>query len=163
MCWQCTKNNHTHFLFLTVNLESCTGQILPQVFENLNAKNKESYSSFSKMLQPPTQPDNSVIALVVVVTPSSLSRLLVILCQDFLGNFGVQGWFDIAFPFYLLIFVRSLFLVFSSTSLRHLFLSFTISFNFSKPKPIFSFMKEKWQRNKQGLGKVKEQETRLQT
>ena len=36
--------------------------------------------------------------LVVVVTPSSLSRLLVFLCQDFLGNFGVQGWFAIAFP-----------------------------------------------------------------
>ena len=55
--------------------------------------------------------------VVVVVTPSSLSRLLVILCQDFLGNFGVLGWFAIAFPFYLLIFVRSLFLVFTSTSL----------------------------------------------
>jgi len=64
----------------------------------------------------------------------------VILQQDFLGNFSVQGWFAIAFPFYLLIFVHSLFLVFSSTSLRHLFLSFTISFNFSKPKPVFSFM-----------------------
>ena len=63
-----------------------------------------------------------------------------ILQQDFLGNFSVQGWFAIAFPFYLLIFVRSLFLVFSSTSLHHLFLSFTISFNFSKPKPVFSFM-----------------------
>jgi hypothetical protein len=53
--------------------------------------------------------------VVVVVTPSSLSRLLVILYQDFLDRFGVQGWFAIAFPFYLLIFVRSLFLVFSST------------------------------------------------
>jgi len=77
---------------------------------------------------------------LVVVTPSSLSRLLVILCQDFLGNFGVQGWFAIAFPFHLLIFVHSLFLVFSSTSQRHLFLSLTISFNFSRPKPVFSFM-----------------------
>jgi hypothetical protein len=65
---------------------------------------------------------------VVVVTPSSLSRLLVILYQDFMGRFGVQGWFAIAFPFYLLIFVHSLFLVFSSTSLHHLFLSFIISF-----------------------------------
>ena len=79
-------------------------------------------------------------ATLVVVTPSSLSRLLVILCQDFLGSFGAQGWFVIAFPFYLLIFVHFLFLVFSSTSLCHLFLSFTISFNFSRPKPIFSFM-----------------------
>jgi len=41
---------------------------------------------------------------IVAVTPLSLSRLLVILCQDFLGNFGVQGWFAIALPFYLLIF-----------------------------------------------------------
>ena len=84
--------------------------------------------------------DLLTLLMLVVVTPSSLSRLLVILCQDFLGNFVVQGWFAIAFPFYLLIFVRSLFLVFSSTSLRHLFLSFTISFNFSRPKPVFSFM-----------------------
>jgi Kef-type K+ transport system membrane component KefB len=61
--------------------------------------------------------------MVVVVTPSSLSILLVILYQYFLGKFSVQGWFAIASPFYLLIFVRSLFLVFSSTSLRHLFLS----------------------------------------
>jgi hypothetical protein len=36
---------------------------------------------------------------IVVVTPSSLSRLLVILYQDFLGKFSVQGWFAIAFPF----------------------------------------------------------------
>ena len=82
----------------------------------------------------------ALVVVVVVVTPSSLRRLLVILYQDFLGSFWVQGWFAIAFPFYLLIFVRSLFLVFSSTSLRHLFLSFTISFNFSKPNPVFSFM-----------------------
>ena len=82
----------------------------------------------------------NILVVVVVVTPSSLSRLLVILCQDFLGNFGVQGWFAIAFSFYLLIFVHSLFLVFSSTSLCNLFLSFTISFNFSRPKPVFSFM-----------------------
>jgi hypothetical protein len=34
--------------------------------------------------------------VVVVVTPSSLSRLLVILYQDFLGKFSVQGWFAIA-------------------------------------------------------------------
>ena len=80
------------------------------------------------------------LVVVVGVTPSSLSRLLVILSQDFLGNFGVQGWFAIASPFYLLIFVRSLYLVFFSTNLRHLFLSFTISFNFSRPKPVFSFM-----------------------
>ena len=33
-----------------------------------------------------------------------------------------------------------MFLVFSSTSLRHLFLSFTVPFNLSKPKPVFSFM-----------------------
>ena len=33
--------------------------------------------------------------VVVVVTALSLSRLLVILRQDFLGNFGVQGWFAI--------------------------------------------------------------------
>ena len=85
------------------------------------------------------KPRNQVI-VVVVVTPSSLRRLLVILYQDFLGNFSVQGWFAITFPFYLLIFVRSLFLVFSSTSLRHLFLSFTVPFNLSKPKPVFSFM-----------------------
>jgi len=106
-------------------------------------------------IQPPTESDSyqrlywhnlSLLTMstmcskhVVVVTPSSLSRLLVILYQDFLGKFSVQGWFAIAFPFYLLIFVRSLFLVFSSTSLRHLFLYFTISFNFSKPKPVFSF------------------------
>jgi hypothetical protein len=62
----------------------------------------------------------------------------VILYQDFLGKFSVQGWFAIAFPFCLLVFVRSLFLVFSSTSLRHLFLSLTISFNFCRPNPVFS-------------------------
>jgi hypothetical protein len=65
---------------------------------------------------------------------------MVILYQDFLGKFSVQAWFAIAFPFYLLIFVRSLFLVVSSTSQRHLFLSLTITFNFSRPNPVFSFM-----------------------
>jgi len=59
---------------------------------------------------------NSCLLKLVVVTPSSLSRILVILCQDFLGNFGVHGWFAIAFPFYLLILVRSLFLVFTKVT-----------------------------------------------
>jgi hypothetical protein len=52
------------FSFLIVNLDSCSGQILPLVFENLNAEDGILILLPARFLQPPTQPDNSVIALL---------------------------------------------------------------------------------------------------
>jgi hypothetical protein len=42
---------------------------------------------------------DNLVLMQLMMTPSSLSRLLVILYQDFLGNFSFWGWFAIAFPF----------------------------------------------------------------
>ena len=60
--------------------------------------------------------------------------------EDCLGNYGVQEWFAIAFSCGHFTFVLSLFLVFSSTSMREFFLSFTVSFKVSKRRPVLSLM-----------------------